>query len=236
MTEQKWLTETDPLALLRCLGDEASTRKLRLFACACCRQVWHLLPDERWRGAVEAAERFADGLIGADEFAAARGVLVPAHHLGRASYAAFHACGRTANMAWDAARAACDAAQAAAKKRSKGPPQGWFKEWGLPEDLYSRTSGAARKAVAASQAALVRCIFGNSFRPAVVDGAWLRWNDGCVVRLAQAIYEGRRFGDLPVLADALLEAGCDDEELLAHCRGALPHAWGCWVVDLVLGS
>ena len=57
-----------------------------------------------------------------------------------------------------------------------------------------------------------------------------------MLNLAQAIYEERRFGDLPVLADALEEAGCTDADILSHCRGPGPHVRGCWVVDLLLGK
>jgi hypothetical protein len=64
----------------------------------------------------------------------------------------------------------------------------------------------------------------------------LTWNDGTVRRLAEAIYEERAFGRLPILADALLDAGCDNEELIAHCRSEGPHVRGCWAVDLILGK
>jgi hypothetical protein len=57
-----------------------------------------------------------------------------------------------------------------------------------------------------------------------------------VVRLAQGIYEDRAFDRLPVLADALEEAGCDNAEILSHCRGPGPHVRGCWAVDLSLGK
>ncbi len=86
------------------------------------------------------------------------------------------------------------------------------------------------------QAGLVRCLFGNPFRPAAVDGAWAAWNGGTVARLARAIYEERDFGRLPVLADALEEAGCAEPAVLAHCRSGGPHARGCWVVDALLGK
>src|SRR5262249_59117558 len=67
--------------------------------------------------------------------------------------------------------------------------------------------------------------------------AWvLAWNDAAVPRIAAAIYEDRRFDDLPILADALEEAGCTDAELQAHCRGGGEHARGCWAVDLVLAK
>jgi hypothetical protein len=67
-----------------------------------------------------------------------------------------------------------------------------------------------------------------------VDPTWLSWNDGVVVNLAQAVYEERAFDCLPVLADALEEAGCTDADILAHCRSVGPHVRGCWVVDLLL--
>src|SRR5262249_40559551 len=72
LTEHDWLTGTDPAPLLQFLRGKAGGRKLRLFACACCRHVWHLLPDEQVRGAVETAERFADGLADVRELTAAR--------------------------------------------------------------------------------------------------------------------------------------------------------------------
>jgi hypothetical protein len=72
MTEAEWLASTNPEALLAFLRRRPPQRKLRLFACACCRQVWDRLLDPRSRAAVEAAEQFADGLIDADALARAR--------------------------------------------------------------------------------------------------------------------------------------------------------------------
>ncbi len=83
---------------------------------------------------------------------------------------------------------------------------------------------------------LVRELWGNPFRPPVVARSWLSWNDGVVVRLAEAIYEEHAFERMPLLADALLDAGCTDEALLAHCREPRPHARGCWVLDALLGK
>ena len=84
--------------------------------------------------------------------------------------------------------------------------------------------------------ALIRDIFGNPFRPAAVDPAWLAWNDGAMRRIAQAIYEERAFDRMPRLADALEDAGCTVPDILDHCRSQAPHTRGCWVVDLVLGK
>jgi hypothetical protein len=72
MTEAEWLACTDPRMMLEFLGGKASDRKLRLFACACCRRIWHLMPEERSRRAVKTGERYADGLAGATELVSAR--------------------------------------------------------------------------------------------------------------------------------------------------------------------
>ncbi|MBN9521069.1 hypothetical protein J0H58_21550 [bacterium] len=79
----------------------------------------------------------------------------------------------------------------------------------------------------------MRDIFGNPFRPVALDPAW---RTEAVVALAAGIYADRAFERLPVLADALEDAGCDHADVLTHCRGAGPHVRGCWVVDLFLGK
>jgi hypothetical protein len=84
-----------------------------------------------------------------------------------------------------------------------------------------------------SQAELARDIFGNPFRPVAFSPAW---RTDTAVALARQMYGSRDFGAMPILADALQEAGCDSEEVLSHCRGPGPHVRGCWVVDLVLGK
>ncbi|MBP3959963.1 hypothetical protein J8F10_32375 [Gemmata sp. G18] len=71
------------------------------------------------------------------------------------------------------------------------------------------------------------------FRPVALDPAWLT---STVVALAQGIYDGGAFDRLPILADALQDAGCDSKDVLGHCRGPGPHARGCWVVDLLLNK
>jgi hypothetical protein len=69
-----------------------------------------------------------------------------------------------------------------------------------------------------------------------VNSAWLLWNAATVWKIAQAIYDDRAFDCLPILADALEEAGCDNADILDHCRGPGPHVRGCWVVDMLLGK
>jgi hypothetical protein len=89
-----------------------------------------------------------------------------------------------------------------------------------------------------AMANILRDIFGNPFRPAAPPPpAVLAWNDGTVRRIAQGIYDGRAFGYMPILADALVDAGCADEEVLQHCRQQeASHTRGCWVIDVVLGK
>jgi hypothetical protein len=80
---------------------------------------------------------------------------------------------------------------------------------------------------------VLRDIFGNPFHPITLDRKWLTPN---VVAVAQTIYDQRRFHDMPVLADALEEAGCTNADILSHCRSEGPHVRGCWVVDLILAK
>jgi hypothetical protein len=95
---------------------------------------------------------------------------------------------------------------------------------------------AARDVERVRQAALAQDVFGAPFLPAQPEAFWLRWNDGCVGKIAQSIYDERRFQEIPILADALEDAGCDDEDILTHCRRPGRHVRGCWVIDLLLGK
>ncbi len=80
---------------------------------------------------------------------------------------------------------------------------------------------------------LMHDIYGNPFRPVALDS---HWQSETVVALATGIYAERAFDRMPILADALEEAGCDHAVILTHCRGNGPHVRGCWVVDLILGK
>lgn len=90
---------------------------------------------------------------------------------------------------------------------------------------------------------MLRDVFGNPFRGLIISSACLSWNDRIVVRLAQAAYDDRILPAgtlnntrLLILADALEEAGCTDEQILMHLRGGGEHYRGCWVIDLLLGK
>src|SRR5262249_44728368 len=84
---------------------------------------------------------------------------------------------------------------------------------------------------------LLREIFGNPFATPRIDPVWLAHDGGVVGRLARAIDAERTFDRLPILGDALEEAGCHDEPILRHCRNAgVSHVRGCWVVELILNQ
>lgn len=83
------------------------------------------------------------------------------------------------------------------------------------------------------QCDLLRDIFGNPFRPVAFSP---EWRTDTALSLARQMYDARGFGAMPILADALQDAGCDNEDVLSHCRGASPHVRGCWVIDLVLAK
>jgi hypothetical protein len=103
-------------------------------------------------------------------------------------------------------------------------------------DHYNVTDSDERfamDAVGEADVALLRDIFGNPFRPVAVDPSW---RTSAAVALADGIYADRAFDRLPVLADALEDAGCDSGDVLAHCRSGGPHVRGCWAVDLLLGK
>jgi len=98
--------------------------------------------------------------------------------------------------------------------------------------LEQPTLAAIRDRTAQGWGALVRDIYGpNPFRTPAFDP---RRRTPDVLGLSRRIYDERDFAAMPVLADLLEEAGCDDAGILAHCRGPGPHVRGCWAIDLVL--
>ena len=203
MTDSEWLASTSVEEMLEHILPLASERKLRLFACACCRRIWPLLKTERARYAVETSERYADGQALLKQLKAAYGDTTGIS-------AAELAAGWAAKLG-----------------RMKAPR--------LAAHWAARATGNVRQECEA-QADLLRDVFGACFHPAVVKPSWLMWNDRTVEHMASAIYEERTFGQLPILADALEEAGCDSAAILNHCRQPDVHVRGCWVVDLLLGK
>jgi hypothetical protein len=211
MTEPEWLASGDPRAMFRHCHGLLSDRKKRLYLVGCCRDVWDEIEDEGSRQAVLAAERFADGLAPADE-------------LQLAYYAAYRTYWLSREIPDPGGLRAQIAAAAA------GTVWGLESNSDLPWAIGPET-GLARDA--ARQAELLRCVLGNPFRPVTLDPSWLT---STVASLAQGIYAERAFDRLPILCDALQDAGCDSADILDHCRGPGPHARGCWVIDLVLGE
>jgi hypothetical protein len=231
MTEEQWLSCSDPQAMLEWLHQQGNLtdRKARLFAVACCRRIWSLLSDERSRRAVEVADRFADGLVTLEEMrivAMPTGVAALQNDAARA--AAYCTIVKDTD-AYDfsdvpghAARAVVAAVVDAVTCRLGG----------YGEAIATRASERA------AVAALLRDIF-CPFASAEVNPS--PWRTPTVLAHARRAYDDRLLPEghldpagLRVLADALEEAGCHDPELLGHLRAVRPHYRGCWAVDAVL--
>jgi hypothetical protein len=210
MTEGEWLACEVPQELLNFVEKRANARKLRLFAVACCRRISEGFSSAGLQ-AVEIAERLADGNATAAELASAHGRLSSV----RLCYP-FNG--------WDHVARAASSPGADFAANSAG--------------TEARFAARPDRGTAeyAAHCHLVRCIFGNPFHAAFLHAKWLTWNEQTVTRLAQTIYEERRFEMLRVLADALEDAGCTEPLILDHCRGPSGHARGCWVVDLLLSK
>ncbi|VTR97035.1 Uncharacterized protein OS=Sorangium cellulosum (strain So ce56) GN=sce5710 PE=4 SV=1 [Gemmata massiliana] len=104
---------------------------------------------------------------------------------------------------------------------------------GNATDRAARMHPAGFESERRSQSDILRDIFGNPFRAIMFDPGW---RTSTAAALAQEMYESHDFSAMPILADALQDAGCDRDDILDHCRGPGPHVRGCWVVDLVLGK
>jgi hypothetical protein len=223
MTEQQWLASTAPTEMVNFLRGKRN-RKLRLFFCASCRCVWHLLDSKFFRHAVEVGERFADGLADEQERETVQNALSPEapYFNGTNEAAAAFGAVSTSFPVWSLEAAV---KLAIAQVVNEAVKQG-----------KSSIAGNSKSRIRQQQVCLLRCITGNPFRPIAVNPALLAWNSGTVPKIAQAIYDERAFERLPVLADALEEAGCTEADILSHCRSDGPHGRGCWVVDLLVGN
>ncbi len=215
MTEAEWLECNDPKPMLGIVRVVEHPRKQRLFFCALCRFAWDLLVDSFSREAVDVAERYADGQATEDELASANYFAEASIHPGPLDPAQ-QAAAYLAEYATNAQILTMD-------------PEGLFGFHPYCEEWYF----AHIAGVPAPAADLVRDIFGNPFRSVAFSPSW---RTDTVLSLARQMYASRDFGAMPILADALQDAGCDDGDVLGHCRGQGTHVRGCCVVDLVLGK
>jgi hypothetical protein len=238
MTEQEWLMCADPTPMywfLRAkiyppkdwsLQSKISPRKGQLFALACCRRIWHLL-DEGKREKVERAERSVDNRI-----VPSRGEN-SAHGI-QCNFPDYHMVETVVRLAVDYATHPYPDPDGAARNASGALAWGFAGSNRLVNGLDSaqHISDAERRV----QAQLFRDICGNPFRTHSIDEVWLDWNGGTIRALSHTISDEAAFDLMPILADAVEDAGCDNAEILEHCRGPGPHVLGCWVLDLLLAK
>jgi hypothetical protein len=234
MTEAEWQSSTDPRGMLEFLERErqATERQLRLFALACCSRIWHVLPEEG-KHLAQVGERFAEGKATRHERDMAVAAFRAVHGRHLINGPELRAIYSTKAMAFDAFTAnvvAHNAATAAMTFRAAIVGTGSYPNAvQRPDPAYAAERGA--------QAFLLRDIVGSiPFRRVLMDDDWLGWNQGTIRVLAQMIYDKSAFHRLPLLADALEDAGCTNPDLLDHCRSSEPHVRGCWPVDLILAK
>ncbi len=272
-----WSDAADPELMLGQVLPSASDRKRRLYAVACCRRVedWLVVESglvldmrvEDYQNAIDAAERFSDGKVTAEEM---RGAFWSADDSAFCNESVEDATADEMRKAtygddagWKDRLRPEMSAESWRELEALPDPATWFEDEDNAGDLPSGVDpfrdvadkdaarvgetigrqillvvrgygGRPRESKERkAQAALIRDIFGDPFPPPKFEKAW-RTPD--VASLAESIYEDKAFDRMPILGDALEEAGCDDPVILGHCRGTGPHVRGCWVLDLVLGK
>jgi hypothetical protein len=214
MHPNQWPTETRPDALLEMTrGTGVRTgRRLRLFACGCYRLIWKRIKLAGIREAVEKAEEFADGTLSKQALAQFR------YPRGNP---------RRDTPDW---RLILSIPSLVTTKVVPGHIA-WLTRCAVEPEKYEPQKDWHEFQ---AQADLVRDSFANPFHPVSFDASW---RTSTAVAIAQQMYESRDFAAMPILADALQDAGCDNDDILNHCRDAKGfHVRGCWVVDLVLGK
>jgi hypothetical protein len=218
MTEGEWNGCTDSFSMLRFLTGKgkASDRKLRLFACACARDLLAHNPDACHHPYREEKGAFESAVVRAEAAADGKGPPLPRYSI-TTFWVEHHSAERAAYVVF-----------------------------GVDPDigLLIGEPAEAVKDFLVEPGLWLRDIFGLlPFHEVGIDPGWLAWQGGMVRKLAQAAYDERSLpggtldgNRLAVLADALEEAGCCDADLLGHLRGPGPHTRGCWPLDLILAS
>jgi hypothetical protein len=238
VTEAEWLACETPLAAVAEVAPRATDRKLRLFLCACCARVLDGTPPERrlFRGyyagsfeqlqrALGVVEQFAEGEVGGLMLAQARRDAKDSEYVpASVDYGGETDFWREAGAVVAAAADEPDVAEVLAACRratlsQSAPAPGVDDGWDAVEARW--------------QTAILRDVFGNPFRPVEFSP---NWRTETAVALATRVYAERDFSLMPILSDALQDAGCEDADVLGHCRGPGPHVRGCWVLDHVLGK
>jgi hypothetical protein len=229
MTEAEWLACEDPVARAYLASPDQNDRKLRLFACACCRQLGTIIDDSNMALALLIAERFADREVSNAE-------RIDAYKAVDRIAGSRDSDGKYINPDW--LRAAMVSVRSALGFRN---PKAAENTSSHVINCLLMKSGEIDKPeyrIAIDRELLVQSffvkdIFGNPFRPVVFDPVW---RTSTALAIAQGIYDDRAFDRLPILADALQDAGCENDDILNHLRGDGPHVKGCWALDLVLGK
>jgi hypothetical protein len=235
VTEAEWLACGNPQRMLSVVRPRQPVRKLQLFGRGCASVVVPFLMDPRSREALAAYDAHIDG-----------------DRIEAELIAAFVEANR---VPWEGARDPITPHRRAAEvvaDRCRITPSNRLDWLGLRDSFPFHLASAVAlfascgaesssveqeqlcRAEQARQADVVREIFGNPFQPVECRS---EWRTDTVLALAWDMYESHEFGTMPILADALQDAGCDSDEVLDHCRDAnATHVRGCWVVDLVLGT
>ncbi len=227
MSEEKWLSCRNIDELLHLLGRTADARRLRLFACACCDSIDHLYSERWYRDIVQVAFAFADGSVSDDVRQQAylriqTEVEIKRRRVNEYDEDEYEA--PITQMFREARRAVYGATKPDAGEAASSAASGAGLAQAVREGVYDPSL----------QLLFLRDMFGNPFRPVTFSS---EWRTDTALTLARQMYESRDFSLMPILADALQDAGCDNDEVLNHCRDANQvHVRGCWVVDCVLGK
>jgi hypothetical protein len=247
MTLKDWLDCPAPSDLHYHFAN-LSDRKLHLLAAAFLRRVWDDLPSHQTRTAVEATEMFADGRITSDELARLRSTdtLETCEPLWLDPNSDFRDelvigqgwecfCCEQRTKEYECRVTSTGTALDGVRLAVEAPAWTAVNAAFFARDLVAWAASpeerdAAVRTESLGQFDLFREIVGPPVNP-----HWPQWRTNTVRGVARAIYRDRAFHDLPILADALQDAGCDDDAVLQHCRGGGEHVRGCWVLDLAMG-